>query len=157
MVRKANATIDAGHLKADDVPPLLAVLQQFDEIFAVLDDDDAAKMKSVLDWAHGDGREGEISKELDRCGRSSRTLCCRHRKENCPDGAGAAQPKFQRVGCDTGGVRGQRHFGREYERGSAVEKKVIGQAQPKAYLPRLFVSVSDPQDRGLVEVLAQNL
>jgi cysteinyl-tRNA synthetase len=64
MIRKANAAIDAGALRQEDVPSLLAVLQTFDEIFAVLTDDDAAKMASVLEWAKAEGRESDISAEL---------------------------------------------------------------------------------------------
>jgi cysteinyl-tRNA synthetase len=64
MVRKVNAAIDAGELREDDVPPLLAVLHDFDELFAVLKDDDGAKIKHILEWAKGEGRENEISKEL---------------------------------------------------------------------------------------------
>src|ERR1700687_4488014 len=51
MVRAANAAMDSGELKKDDVPSLLAVLTQFDEIFSVLYDDDAAKMQSIFEWA----------------------------------------------------------------------------------------------------------
>jgi cysteinyl-tRNA synthetase len=40
---------------------LLHALKKFDEIFAVLDDDDVPKMKKVLDWAHGEGREKNIT------------------------------------------------------------------------------------------------
>jgi len=64
MVRQANAAADAGSIKKDDVPPLLAALAKFDEIFAVLDDDDGPKMKRVLDWAPTDGRDKDVSKEL---------------------------------------------------------------------------------------------
>jgi len=64
MVRQANAAADAGGIKHDDLPPLLAALEKFDEIFAVLDDDDAPKMKRVLQWAIAEGREKEISPEL---------------------------------------------------------------------------------------------
>ena len=64
MVRQANAASDAGGTKQDDVAPLLAALAKFDEIFAVLDDDDAAKMKRVFDWAIAEGREKDISAEL---------------------------------------------------------------------------------------------
>jgi cysteinyl-tRNA synthetase len=64
MVRAANAAIDSGDLKKDDVPPLLASLAQFDEIFSVLEDDDAEKMQPVLEWARFEGREKEISQEL---------------------------------------------------------------------------------------------
>jgi len=64
MVRKANAAFDAGQMRKDDVRPLLAALEKFDEIFAVLKDDDAPKMKSVLDWAKAEEREKDISSEL---------------------------------------------------------------------------------------------
>jgi cysteinyl-tRNA synthetase len=64
MVRSANAAIDSGDLKKDDVPPLLASLAQFDEIFSVLEDDDAEKMQPVLEWARFEGREKDISQEL---------------------------------------------------------------------------------------------
>jgi cysteinyl-tRNA synthetase len=64
MVRSANSALDAGGLKKDDVPPLLAALETFDEIFAVLKDDDGAKMKQVFDWAPTEGREKDISPEL---------------------------------------------------------------------------------------------
>jgi cysteinyl-tRNA synthetase len=66
MVRAANAAIDAGQVKKNDVPPLLAALEQFDEIFSVLKDDDGEKMKSVFDWATTEGieKEKEISQEL---------------------------------------------------------------------------------------------
>lgn len=64
MVRQANAAIDAGMMKKDNVPPLLATLAKFDEVFAVLDDDDAPKMKRVLEWALAEGREKDISEAL---------------------------------------------------------------------------------------------
>jgi cysteinyl-tRNA synthetase len=64
MVRKANVAIDSGLIKKEDVAPLLAALDKFDEIFAVLRDDDAPKMKSILEWAKADGREKDISQEL---------------------------------------------------------------------------------------------
>ena len=64
MVRQANAAFDTGGIKTDDVAPLLAALGKFDEIFAVLDDDDLPKMKRVADWALAEGREKDISSEL---------------------------------------------------------------------------------------------
>jgi cysteinyl-tRNA synthetase len=63
MVRTANAAIDAGQIKNGDVQPLLDALEQFDEIFAVLKDDDGPKMKSILEWAKSEGRQ-DISPEL---------------------------------------------------------------------------------------------
>ncbi len=64
MLRKANTALDAGEVKRDDVQALLATLDRFDAIFAVLKDDDQPKMKAVLDWAKAEGREKDISPEL---------------------------------------------------------------------------------------------
>ncbi len=71
MVRQANAAFDTGSIKQDDVPPLLSALQRFDEIFAVLDDDDGPKMKQVMEWAPTEGREKDISDELREAVRSN--------------------------------------------------------------------------------------
>ena len=64
MVRQANAAIDAGQLKKDDAVVLLDVLQKFDEIFAVLKDDETEKMKKILDWARAEDREKDVSNAL---------------------------------------------------------------------------------------------
>src|SRR5580704_5695359 len=64
MVRSANSSLDAGAIKKDDVSPLLTALEKFDEIFAVLKDDDGPKMKQVFDWAPSEGREKDVSAEL---------------------------------------------------------------------------------------------
>jgi cysteinyl-tRNA synthetase len=64
MVRKVNAAMDAGQFKKGDVPALLAALQSFDELFAVLEDNDAPKIRSIVEWAKAEGRENEISPQL---------------------------------------------------------------------------------------------
>jgi len=64
MVRQANTAFDTGSVKKDDVSALLSALTKFDEIFAVLEDKDAAKMKQVFDWAVAEEREKDISDEL---------------------------------------------------------------------------------------------
>src|SRR5438477_6962219 len=64
MVRQANTALDTGGVKKDDVAPLLATLAKFDEVFAVLEDDDAPKMKKVMEWAATEGRDQVISPEL---------------------------------------------------------------------------------------------
>jgi cysteinyl-tRNA synthetase len=56
--------MDAGQFKKDDIPALLGSLQSFDELFAVLKDDDAPKIHGIVEWAKAEGREHEISKEL---------------------------------------------------------------------------------------------
>ena len=56
MVREVNAAADAGKLSRDDVPELQKTLRQFNEIFAVLEDDDAEKARKVLEWARAEGK-----------------------------------------------------------------------------------------------------
>src|SRR6266536_510274 len=64
MVRAANAAIDSGDIKSGDTPSLIAALGDFDEIFSVLRDDDAAQMQHIYEWAKLEGREKDISPEL---------------------------------------------------------------------------------------------
>ncbi len=64
MVRRVNSALDAKGINKGDVPPLLEALAKFDEIFAVLKDDDGSKMQQVLAWALTEGREKDISDEL---------------------------------------------------------------------------------------------
>ena len=64
MVRCANAALDAQAIKQDEVRLFLLALEKFDEIFAVIKDDDGAKMKQVFGWAQAEGREKDISPEL---------------------------------------------------------------------------------------------
>jgi cysteinyl-tRNA synthetase len=64
MVRSANAAFDTGEIRKDDVAPLLAAVGKFDEIFAVLNDDDGPKMKQVFDWAQSEGRDNDVSENL---------------------------------------------------------------------------------------------
>jgi len=61
MVRDVNAIADLGEVRKDDVPILLKVLEQFEEIFAVLKDDDAAKVRATVEWAKAEGLEDKIS------------------------------------------------------------------------------------------------
>jgi cysteinyl-tRNA synthetase len=63
MVRSANAAIDAGEMRKDDVMPLLGAIEKFDEIFSVLADDDAPKVKAIIEWAKTEGREKDITEE----------------------------------------------------------------------------------------------
>ena len=57
MVRAANAALDAGQIKQDDVAALLAAVEEFDSIFAVLSDDDSGKIKEIAEWGKAEGRE----------------------------------------------------------------------------------------------------
>jgi cysteinyl-tRNA synthetase len=64
MVRSANIAMDGGQMRKANIAPFLAVLGKFDEIFAVLHDDDTTKMQQILGWAKATGREKDISPEL---------------------------------------------------------------------------------------------
>jgi cysteinyl-tRNA synthetase len=55
MVREGNTAADRGELRQDDKAPLLAALQQFDEIFAVIKDDDTEKIARATEWARAHG------------------------------------------------------------------------------------------------------
>ena len=61
MVRDVNAALDSGQVKQDDVSKVLQALEQFDEIFAVLKDDDAAKVRATVEWAQAEGKSNNIS------------------------------------------------------------------------------------------------
>src|SRR5271165_2765123 len=61
LVRDANAAADNGQVHQDDVPKLLKVLDQLEEVFAVLKDDDAAKVRATVDWAKAEGNADKIS------------------------------------------------------------------------------------------------
>jgi len=61
MVRDVNAAADAGEVRNGDVSALLKVMAQFDEIFAVLKDDDAAKVRATVEWAKAEGLSDKIS------------------------------------------------------------------------------------------------
>jgi cysteinyl-tRNA synthetase len=64
MVREANTAADRGELRQDDKAPLLETLNQFDEVFAVLKDDDAEKMIRAMEWARAHGKLTEAQASL---------------------------------------------------------------------------------------------
>jgi cysteinyl-tRNA synthetase len=72
MVRRVNSALDAKGINKGDVPALLEALAKFDEIFAVLKDDDGSKMQQVLAWAGTEGRDKDISDELREAVQSGR-------------------------------------------------------------------------------------
>jgi cysteinyl-tRNA synthetase len=55
MVREGNTAADRGELRQDDKAPLMAALDQFDEIFAVIKDDDTEKIARATEWAKAHG------------------------------------------------------------------------------------------------------
>jgi len=64
LVRKANTFADAGKLHESDAREMLAVLKDFDAVFDVLEDRDAAPTQRAIDWAVQSGRQAEIAPEL---------------------------------------------------------------------------------------------
>jgi cysteinyl-tRNA synthetase len=61
LVRDVNAAADAGEVRKDDVADVLKALAQFDEIFSVLQDDDAPKVRAIVEWAQAEGLGEKIS------------------------------------------------------------------------------------------------
>jgi cysteinyl-tRNA synthetase len=64
LVRAGNAAIDAGTLGAENVPQILGVLNQFDQVFAVLEDQDEEVTRAALEWAEREGRLDQAAPEL---------------------------------------------------------------------------------------------
>jgi cysteinyl-tRNA synthetase len=64
LVRDVNAAADKAEVHKDDVPALLQALAKFDDIFAVLAEDDAAKIRRVVEWAEAEGLGDKISAEV---------------------------------------------------------------------------------------------
>jgi cysteinyl-tRNA synthetase len=64
MVRKVNAAADVGEMKKDDVAPVLGALQKFDDIFAVLEDQDETKVRQIVEWAKAENKLENASKEV---------------------------------------------------------------------------------------------
>ena len=64
MVRASNSAADGGMLFADDVPAILETLNQFDSVFAVLEDRDPVVTRFALEWAEKEGRLDEALPEL---------------------------------------------------------------------------------------------
>jgi cysteinyl-tRNA synthetase len=64
MTREVNIAGDAGKLHQEDARQLLQVLDHFDDIFAVLKDDDAEKTAAAVEWARSEGRLKEDSPVL---------------------------------------------------------------------------------------------
>jgi cysteinyl-tRNA synthetase len=66
MVREANTAADRNELKQEDKARLFAALDQFDEIFAVIKDDDAEKVARAALWAKAQGllQQSELTENL---------------------------------------------------------------------------------------------
>ncbi len=64
LVRAGNTAADSGVLRAGNAKEILAVLERFDGVFAVLEDHDAAITRAALEWAEREGRIGEAAPEL---------------------------------------------------------------------------------------------
>ncbi len=64
LVRAANTAIDQGQFSAADSDAILAVLQDFDAIFDVLEDRDDGPTQRALVWAEQVGRLDDVAPEL---------------------------------------------------------------------------------------------
>lgn len=64
LVRTVNSALDAGTVLAGDRERVLAVLGQFDAVFAVIADHDAAPTKAALAWAEEQGLLDKVAPAL---------------------------------------------------------------------------------------------
>jgi cysteinyl-tRNA synthetase len=64
MVRFVNAQADAGNFAAKDKQQVLDALNEFDSIFAVIEDYDAEHTRAALAWAEAEGRMADVSPEV---------------------------------------------------------------------------------------------
>ncbi|MFZ1085557.1 MAG: cysteine--tRNA ligase [Terracidiphilus sp.] len=64
LLRAGNTALDRGELKSGDRDAILAVLGNFDAVFDVLEDRDAAATAKALTWAEQAGRTNEVAPEL---------------------------------------------------------------------------------------------
>jgi cysteinyl-tRNA synthetase len=64
LVRTINAAADARSLRKSDIPVILDVLNDFDKIFAVLENNDAQWTRFALEWAEREGRLQEAAPEV---------------------------------------------------------------------------------------------
>ncbi len=71
MVREANTAADAGQVRQQDVARLLDALAAFDTVFAVMRDEDAAKIRQVLEWAKAEGKLQQASQQTVETAKST--------------------------------------------------------------------------------------
>src|SRR5215469_16054149 len=62
LVRDVNTAIDRGEFRQEDAPHVLTAMKEFDQIFAVLEDDDSAKLGAL---GFGSSAEGMSIEQID--------------------------------------------------------------------------------------------
>ena len=63
LVREANIAVDKGEFRQGDVPAVLDFLATFDKVFAVVEDNDAEKLRTL---GYGSAEGGPDDTEIDR-------------------------------------------------------------------------------------------
>ena len=64
LVRTTNSALDQGKVLAGDRERVLAVLDKFDAVFAVIADHDAEPTRAAVAWAQSEGFSGKIAPQL---------------------------------------------------------------------------------------------
>jgi cysteinyl-tRNA synthetase len=64
LVRTVNSALDAGSVLAGDRERVLAVLDKFDAVFAVVADNDVEPTRAALQWAEEQGLQDKVAPEL---------------------------------------------------------------------------------------------
>jgi len=63
LVREANIAVDKGGFRQGDVPAVLEFLTTFDKVFAVVEDNDSEKLRTL---GYGGAESGPGDEEIDR-------------------------------------------------------------------------------------------
>jgi cysteinyl-tRNA synthetase len=64
LVRAANTAMDEGRFRSGDGDAVKKMLEEFDRVFDVIEDNDAEWTRKALAWAEQNGRQAEIAPEL---------------------------------------------------------------------------------------------
>lgn len=71
LVRDVNALADHGKIRKQNIPELLGALKYFDAIFDVMTDQDAEKIRSIVEWATAEGLQDKISEATKELAKSA--------------------------------------------------------------------------------------
>jgi cysteinyl-tRNA synthetase len=63
LVREANIAMDKGEFRQDDVPAVQEFFASFDKVFAVMEDNDAEKLRAL---GYGTEQSGPSDAEIDK-------------------------------------------------------------------------------------------
>ena len=124
LVRDVNAAADSGQVQQDNVAAVAAGAAQFDEIFAVLKDDDAAKVRGDRRVGHAEGKADKISPAAAELAKAASLSDAEVEQLVAEHSQARKSEKFRALGRDSQSAGGERHHPGEHERRRALEEEV---------------------------------